>query len=191
MSKLIESKIECPFYVRESNAFGADVHLAIHTNATPNHTVTGGTQVLLYALSGEQKKLGKAVFNRLAPLTPGKSAEKLVAMPEFYECRAAKGMTVYCECEFHDTKTGSDFIRTHTVAIGEAIAQGICDYYGVKPTAAKPAAKSAAKTVAKTATKTAAPLYVVQARASTSGRGAKAHVAKLKKAGFEAFYVKK
>ena len=34
--------------VRESNAFGADVHLAIHTNATPKHTVTGGTQVLLY-----------------------------------------------------------------------------------------------------------------------------------------------
>ena len=169
--------------VRESNAFGADVHLAIHTNATPNHTVTGGTQVLLYALSGEQKKLGQAVFDRLAPLTPGKSAEKLVAMPDFYECRAAKGMTVYCECEFHDTKTGSDFIRTHTAAIGEAIAQGICDYYGVKPTAAKPAAKSAAKA--------AAPLYVVQAGAFSSEQGAKAHVAKLKKAGFEAFYVKK
>ena len=98
-------------------------------------------------------------------------------MPDFYECRAAKGMTVYCECEFHDTKTGSDFIRTHTTAIGEAIAQGICDYYGVKP-----AAKTAAKTAA---------LYVVQAGAFSSEVGAKAQVAKLKKAGFDAFYVKK
>jgi cell division septation protein DedD len=92
-------------------------------------------------------------------------------------------MTVYCECEFHDTKTGSDFIRTHTTAIGEAIAQGICDYYGVKPTAAKSATKTAAKT--------AAPLYVVQAGAFSSEAGAKAQVAKLKKAGFDAFYVKK
>ena len=118
--------------VRESNAFDADIHLAIHTNATAKHNVTGGTQILLYNTSGERYKAAKAVFDRLSPITVGKSAEKIYAKPEFYEINSAKGITIYCECEFHDTKEGSDFIIKNTTAIGEAIAKGICDYYGVK-----------------------------------------------------------
>jgi N-acetylmuramoyl-L-alanine amidase len=118
--------------VSESNAFGADMHVAIHTNATGKHDVTGGTQILLFSLDGERLKAGTAVFKRLSPLTPGKSAERLIAKPSFYECKQANGITVYVEAEFHDTKTGSDFIIKNTKAIGEAIAKGICDYYGVK-----------------------------------------------------------
>ena len=118
--------------VRESNSFGADLHVAIHTNATGKHNVTGGTQILLYNTSGERYKVGKAVFDRLAPLTIGNSAEKIYAKPEFYEINSANGITVYVEAEFHDTKEGSDFIIKNTTAIGEAIAKGICDYYGVE-----------------------------------------------------------
>ena len=117
--------------VKESNSYGADLHVAIHTNATAKHNVTGGTQILLYNLQGERKKAGQAVLDRLAPITPGRSAERLIEKPDFYEINYAKGITIYCECEFHDTKEGSDFIRNNTKAIGEAIAKGICDYYGV------------------------------------------------------------
>lgn len=137
--------------VRESNDFGADIHLAIHTNATGNHNVTGGTQILLYDLTGERYKVGKAVFDRLAPLTVGKSAEKIYSYPSFYEINSADGITVYCECEFHDTKDGSNFITNNTTAIGEAIAKGICDYYGVtiktptKTETTKPATTSSIK----------------------------------------------
>ena len=118
--------------VRESNKFGADMHVAIHTNATGTHNVTGGTQILLYSVDGERKKAGQAVYDRLAPLTPGKSAERLVAKPGFYECKEADGLTVYVEAEFHDTEIGSNFIIANVKPIGEAIAKGICDYYGVK-----------------------------------------------------------
>lgn len=124
--------------VKESNAFGADMHIAIHTNATAKHNVTGGTQILLYALDGERMKAGVAVFDRLSPLTPGKSAERIIAKPGFYECKAANGITVYVEAEFHDTTEGSDFIINNTKKIGEAIAKGICDYYGVKETIKMP-----------------------------------------------------
>ena len=70
--------------VEESNAFGADIHIAIHTNATAKHNVTGGSQVLLYDVTGERAKAGNAVLSRLAPITPGKSAERLVEKPDFY-----------------------------------------------------------------------------------------------------------
>lgn len=164
--------------VKESNAFGADLHVAIHTNATAKHNVTGGTQILLYNLSGERKKVGQAVLDRLAPLTPGKSAERLVEKPDFYEINSAKGITVYCECEFHDTKEGSDFIRKNTKKIGEAIAKGICDYYGVD-TAEKNNASSVDKA-----------LYSVQVGAFSNKKNAESYIEKLKKAGFEGFIVK-
>lgn len=166
--------------VKESNNYKADMHVAIHTNATVKHNITGGTQILLYSVSGERKKAGQAVFNRLSPITPGKSAERLIAKPDFYECRVAKGLTVYCECEFHDTKTGSDFIIKNTKAIGEAIAKGICDYYGVKLPEEKTNASAEAKT-----------LYTVQTGAFSSKKNAESHLDKLKKSGFSGFVVKK
>jgi LysM repeat protein len=118
--------------VKESNAFGADMHVAIHTNATSKHNVTGGTQILLYSLTGERYKAGIAVFDALSPVTPGRSAEKIIAYPEFYEINSAKGISVYVEAEFHDTIEGSNFIINNTQEIGKAIAEGICNYYGVK-----------------------------------------------------------
>ena len=162
--------------VEESNAFGADIHIAIHTNATAKHNVTGGSQVLLYSISGEREKAGNAVLSRLSPITPGKSAERLVLKPDFYEVRATKGLALYCECEFHDTQLGSDFIINNTDRIGEAIAYGICDYYGIVPK-----------------NKNSAPndgtLYKVQVGAFSVRENAENYLAKLKNAGFEGFIV--
>ena len=165
--------------VKESNAFGADLHVAIHTNATVKHNVTGGTQILLYNLQGERKKVGQAVLERLAPITPGKSAERLIEKPDFYEINSAKGITIYCECEFHDTKEGSDFIRKNTKAIGEAIAKGICDYYGVS-TEEKNNASSDDEA-----------LYSVQVGAFRVKKNAENYIKQLKKAGFDGYIVEK
>ncbi len=170
--------------VRESNSFGADLHIAIHTNATVKHNVTGGSQILLYSLSGERKKVGQAVLDRLAPLTPGKSAERLIEKPDFYEINSAKGITVYCECEFHDTKEGSDFIRKNTKAIGEAIAKGICDYYGISTEEKAQAEKNNASSKDKA-------LYSVQVGAFSNKKNAESYIDKLKKAGFDGFIVKR
>lgn len=164
--------------VRESNAFGADMHIAIHTNATTAHKTTGGTQILLYDLTGERKKAGQAVFNRLAPLTPGTSAERLIAKPDFYEVNSAKGMTIYCECEFHDTKQGAEFIIANTKAIGEAIAKGVCDYYGIKVPQKENSASQKNET-----------LYKIQVGAFSNKKNAENYLKKLKATGFDGFIV--
>jgi N-acetylmuramoyl-L-alanine amidase len=165
--------------VRESNDFEADMHIAIHTNATGKHNVTGGTQILLYSLSGERKKAGQAVFDYLAPITPGKSAERLIAKPGFYECKSTKGICVYCECEFHDTQLGSDFIIKNTTEIGEAIAKGVCKYYGVAlPKQSNAPSKNGA-------------LYTVQVGAFAVKENAQKQLDALKKAGFKGFITEK
>lgn len=164
----------------DSNGWGADLHVPIHTNAY-NGKITGGTQIYLLKLSGEHKKVGQAVLERLAPLTPGTSHEKLVANNSFYEINNARAMTVYCECEFHDTKTGSDFIIKNTKQIGEAIAKGICDYYGVKiPDYKQPETEN--KTPSNDDT-----MYIVKAGAFKERVNADKRVRELEKAGFEAY----
>ena len=80
--------------VRESNSFGADIHLAIHTNAF-NGKITGGTQIYLLKLDGEHKKVGDAVLDRLAPITVGTSHERLVKNDTFYEIKKESYTTIF------------------------------------------------------------------------------------------------
>ena len=111
-----------------SNAFGADLHVPIHTNAF-NGTVSG-TRMFCYAEGGEGQKACQAIFNRLAPVTPGTS-ENIRVDTSLYEVRVPAAPTAYIECEFHDNPTASKWIVENTGLIGETIARGICDYFGV------------------------------------------------------------
>ena len=113
----------------ESNKFGADLHVPIHTNAFNGKVM--GTRMFCYSAGGKGMAACKAIFARLAPITPGES-ENIQVNADYYEVRVPAAPTAYIECEFHDTVDGAKWIVENTTAIGEAIAHGICDYFGVK-----------------------------------------------------------
>ena len=113
----------------ESNAFGADLHVPIHTNAFNGKVM--GTRMFCYSADGKGMAACKAIFARLAPITPGES-ENIQVNADYYEVRVPAAPTAYIECEFHDTVEGAKWIVENTVLIGETIARGICDYFGVK-----------------------------------------------------------
>ena len=166
---------------KESDAFKADIHLPIHTNATAKHNVTGGTLVMLYKNSTEHNKAGLALLKAVGTISPGNDYA-LQYRKDLYELNTPDAMSLYLEVEFHDTKTGADWIRNNITAIGEAIAKGLCNYYGVKYKAA------ATETPAKPTT-TAKKLYRVQVGAFEKKSNAEAMKEKLKKAGYDAFIV--
>ena len=113
----------------ESNTFGADLHVPIHTNAFNGKVM--GTRMFCYSAGGKGMAACKAIFARLAPITPGES-ENIQVNADYYEVRVPAAPTAYIECEFHDTVEGAKWIVENTVLIGETIARGICDYFGVK-----------------------------------------------------------
>ena len=113
----------------ESNKFGADLHVPIHTNAFNGKVM--GTRMFCYSTEGKGMAACKAIFARLAPITPGES-ENIQVHADYYEVRVPAAPTAYIECEFHDTVEGAKWIVENTVLIGETIARGICDYFGVK-----------------------------------------------------------
>lgn len=114
--------------VRASDAFGAELHVPIHTNAFNGSVM--GTRMFCYNGAGRGMAACKAIFARVAPLSPGTS-ESIQVNPKLYEVRVPKAPTAYIECEFHDTVEGARWIVENAAAIGEAIARGICDYFGV------------------------------------------------------------
>ena len=114
--------------VTESNEWGADLHICIHTNAF-NEKVTG-TRLMSYDLKGEGYKACKAIFDVLAPITPGTS-ENISAHPELYEIRKATAPTAYLEIDFHDVDEIALWIIEHKEDIAEAICKGLCKYYNV------------------------------------------------------------
>lgn len=112
----------------ESNAFCADLHVPIHTNAFNGQV--RGTRMFCYSSNGEGMKACQSIFAVVAPLTPGTS-ENIKVNTELYEVRVPAAPTAYIECEFHDNAESAKWIVEHTAEIGEAIAHGICNYFGV------------------------------------------------------------
>ena len=115
---------------KESDEYNADIHMPIHTNAY-NGKVTGGTRIFCYSSSKENTAPANAVLKTLGAISPG-IADSVSVNAGLYEVNVPKAITVYVECEFHDTKTGSDWIIKNIVNIGEAICKGLCNHFGVK-----------------------------------------------------------
>ena len=122
--------------VRESNDWGADLHVPLHTNAY-NGKVSG-TRIFTYDNSGKGYQCAKKVFGFLAPVTPGAS-ENISVDDELYEVKYTAAPCVYIESEFHDVAIVAKGIIEHVEDIAEAICKGICDYFGVKYVADEPA----------------------------------------------------
>lgn len=118
--------------INESNSWGADLHLPIHTNAY-NGKVTGGTLVMVYNTESKNKEIAKLILNNLAEITPGKDYE-IQIRPELSELCKTNCLAIYTEVEFHDTEEGAKFIVNNTDKIADAMCRAICEYYGVSST---------------------------------------------------------
>lgn len=121
MTGTMESRIQ------ESNAWGADLHLPIHTNAFNGKVA--GTRIFVYAKPSVSWDIALKIFDSLAPVTPGTS-ENIKTYPALYELRKSKNRAVYVEVDFHDVSSVAEWLVKHTEEIGEAICKGCCNYYG-------------------------------------------------------------
>ena len=112
----------------ESDKWGVDLHLPIHTNAFDGKVA--GLRIMVSKMGGEAEQIAKAIMKYLAPVTPGES-DGISAMPNLYEIKATEAICVYIEVGFHDNSTEAKWIIDNTQKIAEMIARGLCEHYGV------------------------------------------------------------
>lgn len=149
----------------ESNKAGADLHVPIHTNA-------GGSSArylmfMFWQDNTAHRKLFNAVSKRMEAVYPGKKDAVFAVRQDLYEINTPNAMTLYCELGFHTNKTDvNEFIHKPTV-VGKALAQGICDYFGVKFKDKDEAEKEAEKETEPTTTKPAEKANLVKVSTKT------------------------
>ena len=114
--------------VRQSNSMGACFHLALHSNAGGNGKAFGPVG-LYYSDTGKEfcEKLVKALLDL------GQESNRSYHTKQeksLYELRKTKAPAALLEVDFHDSKTGVDFITRRRSEIAEAIARCIIDADG-------------------------------------------------------------
>lgn len=114
--------------VRESNAWGADVHYVSHTNASANGTARG-CHPMYYTYSKNGKKLGEIMVKYRKQIYP--RTVKLVARSNLYELKKTNAVAFYEEHAFHDNLEDITWFHTHMKEIAESAAKGLCEWFGI------------------------------------------------------------
>ena len=171
--------------VKESNAWPAHLHMALHTNGFNGKVA--GTRVHCYP-SEESRRIGRLIQDHIARLSPGDS-DKLVEDAGLYELRATHMPAVLPEFGFHDEPEEAQWIIDDLKRIVEETCRAVCEYFDKTyqpPEEQADDTPQAPGTPEKPEQDT--PLYRVQAGAFRFRRNAEDYCQKLKAAGFpEAF----
>lgn len=184
ISRSNDSEVWLEDRIAECNKYKPDVALDIHNNAFDGsadgaevfHTIYGGTgETLAENILAEMQKIGQN--SRGAKTKKNASGNDYFGFIRQTKCPAA-----LVECAFIDNKTDVKIIDTKAerVAMGEAIARGVCKTIGVTY-------KAEAKK--KPATTNTDKLYRVQVGAYKDVNNAREMKRKLKAAGFDAVIV--
>lgn len=111
----------------DSNSFKADIHLAIHSNAGGGV----GTEVYAYGPGTNSERFAKALYNQVAPLSPGKDRGVKFNKGLYEVGDHVKATAALIELGFHDNAADAQWLATNSQQIAEALYKGICDYFGI------------------------------------------------------------
>lgn len=119
--------------VKEGEAWGPDIYVADHTNATGNAAVKrSGVQAYCWLGDPNSRRLGECINARMDPIVPGGAS--IQDGSGLYEVSGPSAPAVLMESGYHDNPVDAAVIRTKTTEMGEALALGILDYFGIQTT---------------------------------------------------------
>ena len=122
---------------KESDSFGADLYVPIHTNAA------GASARYLLFMFYQDNETYRKIFNAVAPkleaIYPGNVGAHYSARPDLIEIKTPKAKTMYCELGFHTNQTDVDEFIHNPGRVGKALADGICAYFGISAATEEPA----------------------------------------------------
>ena len=118
--------------VKEGEAWGPDVYVADHTNATGTANRASGVQAYCWLADPNSKRLGECINARMDPIVPGGAS--IQDGSNLYEVSGPSATAVLMESGYHDNPVDAVVIRTKTTEMGEALAYGILDYFGIQTT---------------------------------------------------------
>ncbi len=161
--------------IQESNRWGADLHLCIHTNAGGGN----GTMCMVYRKSTDNMKFASPIYRAVQGVTPGKIDYGVREMPELAELNSTHAIAVYTEVDFHDNRSIAKWLTENSTIVGEAFAKGVCSAYSVQYKASISKSNHDSKKLS-----VKGSLYRVQVGAFQNRKNAEEVLKKVQSAGF-------
>ena len=119
--------------IRESNAGQYDLHLALHSNASPP-SLSGqmeGVDVYYYPGSSRGKRAAEIFADNFKELYPDPSKVKTVPTTTLVEVTKTNAPAVLMEIGYHDNPQDADWIRSNIDAIAKTLVRSLTEYFGL------------------------------------------------------------
>lgn len=119
--------------IADSNAGEFDVHLALHSNASPE-SLSGqlrGIDVYYSPYSTASERLAVIIANNLKSIYPIPALSKALATTTLGEVTQTRAVAVLAELGYHDNVEDAEWIRNNLRAIAENLVESLCDYFGI------------------------------------------------------------
>lgn len=116
-----------------SNAAGADLHVALHSNAAPEE-LSGklqGSDVYYYTTSTEGRRAAEIFANNLKLIYPMPDNVQVRPTTALAELRRTAAPSVLIELAYHDNPDDANWIRMNIRDIARNLVLSIADFFAV------------------------------------------------------------
>ena len=119
--------------IEQSNNVGADLHVAIHSNASPDNLsgILQGADIYYYPTSRGGQRMAELLQDNFRSIYPDPEKVNVIPTTSLGEVRETAAPSVLIETAYHDNEDDADWIRNNTKEIAREIARAITDYFGV------------------------------------------------------------
>lgn len=119
--------------IANSNASGSDLHLAIHSNASPTDRAgsSTGVQVYYFPSSTRGQRFANIIRDNYKGLYYNPDKVSSIPTTNLAEVRRTKAPAALVEVAFHDNPTDAQWIRENIDGIARSLSRSVADYFGV------------------------------------------------------------
>ncbi len=116
--------------IEESNAGENDLHLALHSNASPEQFAgkLQGSDIYYYPGSVKAKEFADILADNLKEIYPNPRLVNVRNTTELGELQFTKAPAVLVEVAYHDNPNDEMWLKENLNKIGDTIAQAVVDY---------------------------------------------------------------
>lgn len=116
--------------IEESNAGNYDLHLALHSNASPEQFAgkLQGTDIYYYPGSTKAKEFAEILAENMKEIYPNPRLVNARSTTELGELQFTKAPAVLAEVAYHDNPNDEMWIKENLTEIGNTIADTVIEY---------------------------------------------------------------
>lgn len=119
--------------IAQSNSGRYDLHLALHSNASPESTpgALRGSDFYYYTVSTEGRRAATVLADNFKSISPTPERVRPVPTMILAEVRRTFAPAVLAELAYHDNAQDAEWIKENIDKIAANLVQGLCEYFGI------------------------------------------------------------